>query len=47
MNKEDIVDLIESKHNELITWLKNQPEDAWTQGPEGKWTSGQQALHLL
>ncbi|EDP70103.1 hypothetical protein FBALC1_11237 [Flavobacteriales bacterium ALC-1] len=47
MDKEAIADLIEAKHSELISWLENQPEDAWTQGPEGKWTTGQQALHLL
>lgn len=47
MHKEDIADLIEAKHAELITWLENQPDESWTQGPEGKWTTGQQALHLL
>jgi len=47
MDKEAISDLIDAKHSELISWLEHQPEDAWTQGPEGKWTSGQQALHLL
>ena len=47
MDKEAIADLIEDKHSTLITWLKNQPEDSWTQGPKGKWTTGQQALHLL
>lgn len=47
MDKETIADLIEAKHSELISWLKNQPEESWSQGPEGKWTTGQQALHLL
>lgn len=47
MNKEAIVDSIEAKHTELIDWLKHQPEDSWTTGPEGKWTQGQHALHLL
>jgi DinB superfamily len=47
MDKETIVDLLDQKHTELITWLKQQPDDAWEQGPEGKWTQGQQALHLL
>lgn len=47
MDKEAIAELIDEKHSELITWLKNQPEESWTQGPEGKWTSGQQTLHLL
>lgn len=47
MDKEVIVQLLETKHAELIAWLENQPDEAWTQGPEGKWTQGQQALHLL
>jgi len=47
MDKETIADLIEAKHSELITWLENQPDESWTQGPEGKWTTGQQTLHLL
>jgi len=47
MDKDDIADLIEAKHTELITWLENQPEDSWTKGPENKWTTGQQTLHLL
>ena len=47
MDKEEIADLIDAKHSELIHWLEKQPNDAWTQGPEGKWTQGQQALHLL
>lgn len=47
MDKEDIANLIESKHSTLISWLEQQPEDFWTEGPEGKWTTGQHALHLL
>ncbi len=47
MDKEAIADLIEAKHSELITWFEQQPEDSWTEGPDGKWTSGQQAMHLL
>lgn len=47
MDKEAIADLIETKHSELISWLEQQPKESWTQGPVGKWTQGQQALHLL
>ena len=47
MNKEAIADLLEVKHSELISWLEQQPNDSWTEGPEGKWTTGQQTLHLL
>ena len=47
MDRKDIADLIDAKHSELIHWLETQPLESWTQGPEGKWTQGQQALHLL
>ncbi|MBU2927262.1 DinB family protein [Winogradskyella psychrotolerans] len=47
MDKEAIADLIDAKHSELITWLQNQPDEFWTLGPESKWTTGQQTLHLL
>jgi hypothetical protein len=40
MDKEIIAELIDEKHRDLIKWLKDQPEEAWTQGPEGKWTTG-------
>jgi len=47
MDKEDIANLIELKHLELISWLEQQPDESWTHGPDGKWTTGQQTLHLL
>ncbi|MBQ0788789.1 MAG: DinB family protein [Oceanihabitans sp.] len=47
MNKEDIVSNLQEKHSTLIGWLQNQEDHKWQEGPEGKWTSGQQALHLL
>jgi len=47
MNKEDIVINLQEKHSTLIDWLQNQEDSKWQEGPEGKWTSGQQALHLL
>ncbi len=47
MDKEAIADLIEAKHSELINWLQQQPGESWTEGPKGKWTQGQQTLHLL
>ncbi len=47
MHKDAISDLIEAKHSELISWLEQHPDDSWTEGPEGKWTTGQQTLHLL
>lgn len=47
MKKEAIADLLQHKHNDLITWLEQQDNDKWETGPQGKWTTGQQALHLL
>jgi len=47
MQKEDIVLKLEEKHQTLLNWLENHNDDKWQEGPEGKWTTGQQALHLL
>ena len=47
MDKEAIANLLETKHNNLFTFLKTQDLEHWETGPSGKWTTGQQALHLL
>ncbi|OZV70144.1 DinB family protein [Winogradskyella aurantia] len=47
MEKDTIADLIDQKYNALIEWIENHPDELWTQGPEGKWTTGQHVLHLL
>jgi hypothetical protein len=47
MDKDTIIELLENKHNSLINLLNEQDDKLWDKGPEGKWTSGQQALHLL
>lgn len=47
MDKELIADLLESKSHALLTFLEEQAPEKWLEGPPGKWTSGQQALHLL
>ncbi|WP_299158583.1 DinB family protein [uncultured Tenacibaculum sp.] len=47
MNKENIVDLLERKHQELFKWIKNQPENSFEKGPNGKWTLGQHTVHLV
>ncbi|RIA09541.1 DinB family protein [Flavobacteriaceae bacterium MAR_2010_72] len=47
MEKEAIAELLDEKHQMLIDWLASQDDEKWEQGPEGKWTTGQQALHLL
>jgi len=47
MDKEAIANLLDDKYQKLIQWLENQDDKKWEQGPEGKWTTGQQTLHLL
>ena len=33
--------------SQIIRFIEKQPEESWTKGQEGKWTTGQHALHLL
>jgi len=47
MDKETIANLLEEKNLALLDWLEHQEPEKWEEGPEGKWTTGQQALHLL
>lgn len=47
MHKDEIADLLEEKYRELLDYLEHQEDEKWLQGPQGKWTTGQQALHLL
>ncbi len=47
MDKEAIANLLEEKHQTLLQWLKNHDDKLWQSGPKDKWTTGQQALHLL
>ena len=47
MHKEAIAELLDQKHDTLFNWLESQDIEKWQTGPEGKWTTGQQALHLL
>tara|TARA_R110001632_G_scaffold23425_3_gene66307 strand:+ start:7314 stop:7838 length:525 start_codon:yes stop_codon:yes gene_type:complete len=47
MNKKEIIDSLEIKHNELFKWLENHPDEKWILGPESKWTTGQHLLHLV
>ncbi len=47
MTKDDIEKLLEEKHQTLFNWLESHDDENWVSGPEGKWTTGQQALHLL
>jgi hypothetical protein len=34
MDKNEIADLIEIKHQELFTWLEKQPQENWELGPK-------------
>lgn len=47
MDKEAIADLLEEKNRTLVNWLEDQDQSKWEEGPDNKWTTGQQALHLL
>lgn len=47
MTKDAIIDLLEDKHQELLRWFNQQDEEKWEVGPEKKWTTGQQAMHIL
>ncbi len=47
MEKDAIAALIDEKNNALIDWLSSHDNDKWSEGPEGKWTTGQHTLHLL
>ncbi len=47
MTKLEIADLLENKHQALFEFFENQDDELWEKGPENKWTSGQQAYHLL
>lgn len=47
MDKESIAELLEEKDQALLTFLEQQAPEKWEQGPKGKWTTGQVALHLL
>lgn len=46
MTKEEIIQLIEEKHNDLFNWLRQHDLEKWDKGPEGKWTAGQHIRHL-
>lgn len=47
MKKEDIVNVLEEKHQQLFNWLENQPDESWDKGPKDKWTTGQHIEHLV
>lgn len=47
MEKKEIIDLLEKKHQDVFLWIENQPEENWNKQPEGKWSLGQHILHLV
>ncbi len=47
MDKVEIVELLEEKHQELYNWLDTQPKENWESGPQKKWTTGQHIQHLV
>ncbi|MBT3742230.1 MAG: DinB family protein [Polaribacter sp.] len=46
MDKDEILDILETKHQELFSWLENQPQENWILGPEKKWSTSQHIQHL-
>ena len=47
MHKDAILNQLESAHNKLFEFLELQSHEKWETGPDGKWTTGQHALHIL
>ena len=47
MTRSEIAELIEIRHQALFQFYDQQDDRLWERGPEGKWTAGQQAYHLL
>jgi len=47
MTKDTITKLLEEKNKTLTNWLLSHDDAKWKTGPKSKWTTGQQALHLL
>ena len=47
MTKPEILAHLRGKDKKLFNFLKNQDISKWDKGPEGKWTTGQQVLHLV
>ncbi len=47
MQKEELIANLDTSYQNLIQFLEQQETEKWLLGPENKWTTGQQALHLL
>lgn len=46
-NKTEIIQEIDQRFDHLFQWLDQQAPERFTQGPEGKWTTGQHITHLI
>jgi len=46
MQKDQIHNLINEKHDALFNFLAQHDDSKWDKGPEGKWTTGQHIVHL-
>ena len=47
MKKEEIVNLLNAKHDILFDWLDAHGGKYWNYGLPGKWNTGQIILHLI
>lgn len=46
MEKNEIIEILETKHQELFDWLETTSDEQWITGPKDRWTTGQHFLHL-
>ena len=47
MQKQEIVKLLDKKHQQLFDWLAMQQLEKWELGPKEKWTTGEHIVHLI
>lgn len=47
MTKDEVIHVLEQKHQALFLWLENHPDKAWAKGPQGKWNTGEHIVHLI
>lgn len=46
MQKQQIIQANQTKNQELVDWLEQQPSEKYATGPAGKWATGQHLVHL-
>lgn len=47
MDKVEIAELLDVKHQQLFNWLEHQPRENWEKNPEKKWSTSQHIQHLV